>query len=661
MSLISQLLIPLQITVPCIYPSSSFNYNFRLFDSDILKVHLDPYPSNLLNHRFFDATVEYAGIVGSGNMYVKKEDSCDKYPDVKMSFSWNNSDYLLQKSNDYFTISNATVELNTTDTESGCGYNHTLVIPLIKRQNLADFDSNFNPSSSASTTTACPSKTQYISLGIAVDCSVSQQSKNDVNAMEQEVLQNLAKTNVAYAKFFNVQLILTDLIIRTSCSQKYTGASSPIVSGEFDKWNQPCSSEYGIGARISDFSLWRSQRKDAIDLWHLFSTCSSDGKVGLAWPSAVCNNGATTATGNLIYSGTSISTRQQNSWKVMAHEIAHNFGAIHDCLSPTCDGTCHQCSPTCNCNNQYLMNPNQNVATDDFSPGTILDVCNTIPSFKCMKSSMNITTFKTNTCGNGIVDPGEECDCGDLCDVNKCCNSQCKFTTGSVCSDTNQGCCNNCQFSPANSVCRLKESICDVEEQCNGNSGDCPTDVYGADGTSCTDNGFKGNCASKYCTSADKQCINAYSTSTGACSGFGTNECILTCSQNGGCAQYASYLIDGTLCGGGYGLCEEGTCAYANGCNIKINLGASFMGFVTTYQTFFIIGGVVLGLLLLKYIYNKFRNKKRNRVEHLLQPDELEKINEQIAKLEAEDEINSINSTAIVSPTRRRAHEIEIE
>src|SRR5439155_15402802 len=73
--------------------------------------------------------------------------------------------------------------------------------------------------------------------------------------------------------------------------------------------------------------------------------------------------------------------------------------------------------------------------------------------------------FTTVDCGNGILDPGEECDDGNL-------------RNGDCCSST-------CQFEAAGTVCRAAAGFCDVAETCSGSSATCPADGLKAAGTVC--------------------------------------------------------------------------------------------------------------------------------------------------------------------------------
>lgn len=68
--------------------------------------------------------------------------------------------------------------------------------------------------------------------------------------------------------------------------------------------------------------------------------------------------------------------------------------------------------------------------------------------------------YTEGSCGNGTVDPGEQCDDGGAC-------------------------CLNCLISPGGTSCRGSAGVCDVAEFCDGVSTACPADVVVGAGTPC--------------------------------------------------------------------------------------------------------------------------------------------------------------------------------
>uniref|UniRef100_A0A8B9UZD4 ADAM metallopeptidase domain 32 n=1 Tax=Anas zonorhyncha TaxID=75864 RepID=A0A8B9UZD4_9AVES len=117
-------------------------------------------------------------------------------------------------------------------------------------------------------------------------------------------------------------------------------------------------------------------------------------------------------------------------------------------------------------------------------------------------------------CGNGVMEHGEQCDCGftvclQACAVDKCCTSQCKLKPGVKCSSGQ--CCENCQFKAKNSLCRPPADVqCDLAEYCDGSSASCPPDLYVQDGHDCEHG--TGYCYKGRCQSADLQCRRLYGT-----------------------------------------------------------------------------------------------------------------------------------------------------
>lgn len=213
------------------------------------------------------------------------------------------------------------------------------------------------------------------------------------------------------------------------------------------------------------------------------------------------------------------------------------------------------------------MNPTTMDATNRFSPCTIGNICSGIAnkqvSTSCLTSNKNVNLITAGECGNGIVEDGEDCDCGGVqgCGSDACCDpTTCKFTTRSVCDDANDSCCTNCQFAPSTKVCRTStDPACDSQETCTGNSSACPKDVTAPNGQDC---GNGRSCASGSCTSRDLQCQQAVNGSTGACD---DSSCMLSCGSASlgpnTCLLLQQNFIDGTLCGFGLtGKCTNGQC-----------------------------------------------------------------------------------------------------
>ncbi|KAJ1565453.1 hypothetical protein HK405_012328, partial [Cladochytrium tenue] len=268
-------------------------------------------------------------------------------------------------------------------------------------------------------------------------------------------------------------------------------------------------------------------------------------------------------------SGTAVSSIVPTEWKVVAHEVGHNFGAIHDCTSDLCavnSTACCPCNP-CNCNGQYLMHPTDNASTGNFSTCSITYICETLQSSdrnSCLKLPGALTTISENICGNGIKEGSEECDCGDStsCASDPCCDgTTCKLKSGAVCDDLNDDCCSSCQFKASGVVCRASTGICDYAETCSGTNGTCPDDLYAPNGQTCGSSGAGLSCASGVCTSRQLQCqtSSASVNTTGVCPGYDST-CQLLCVDSAGtCLQLAGTFADGTPCGYA-GSCSAGNC-----------------------------------------------------------------------------------------------------
>ncbi|XP_031723650.1 disintegrin and metalloproteinase domain-containing protein 11-like isoform X2 [Anarrhichthys ocellatus] len=108
-------------------------------------------------------------------------------------------------------------------------------------------------------------------------------------------------------------------------------------------------------------------------------------------------------------------------------------------------------------------------------------------------------------CGNGFVEPGEECDCGSQVECARsggACCKKCTLTHDAMCS--NGLCCSSCKYERRGVVCRETVNDCDIPESCTGDSSQCPHNVHRLDGYMCDTN--QGRCYGGRCRTRDGQC-----------------------------------------------------------------------------------------------------------------------------------------------------------
>ncbi|TRY85661.1 hypothetical protein DNTS_020363, partial [Danionella cerebrum] len=190
----------------------------------------------------------------------------------------------------------------------------------------------------------------------------------------------------------------------------------------------------------------------------------------------------------------------------LAHELGHNFGMNHDTPERGCG--CRASGDRAGC----IMTPStrypfpttfsscsQKDLVDSLGKGVGMCLFNT-PEIKLL--------YGGQKCGNGYVEEGEQCDCGDLEEcLNPCCNaSTCTLKEGTVCAHGQ--CCEKCQLKPAGIACRESSNSCDLPEFCTGAEPHCPPNVYLHDGQQCQ--GVNGHCYNSVCQTHEQQCVTLW-------------------------------------------------------------------------------------------------------------------------------------------------------
>ncbi|XP_066445296.1 disintegrin and metalloproteinase domain-containing protein 19 [Eleutherodactylus coqui] len=183
----------------------------------------------------------------------------------------------------------------------------------------------------------------------------------------------------------------------------------------------------------------------------------------------------------------------------MAHEMGHNFGMSHDaagcCTAKPEDGGCIMAAATGHPFPRVFNTCNRRELDRFLRSGGGMCLSNT-PDTK--------TLYGGARCGNGFLEEGEQCDCGDQeqCD-NPCCNATtCSLMPGAECAHGT--CCHECRLKPPGFPCRKTSRACDLPEFCTGHSPVCPSNSFQLDGTSCQ-NG-EAFCYNGRCLTHQQQC-----------------------------------------------------------------------------------------------------------------------------------------------------------
>ncbi|KAF1749287.1 hypothetical protein GCK72_025754 [Caenorhabditis remanei] len=232
------------------------------------------------------------------------------------------------------------------------------------------------------------------------------------------------------------------------------------------------------------------------DTGYLLTTLKFDeGVVGKAYKGTMCS---------YDYSGGIYVDHNNDTVETVAtfaHELGHTFGMDHD---PNDKDVCYCPMPRC------IMNPQsghmevwsecsvKNLASG-FNRGIDLCLFNE-PGQKPSDAK----------CGNGIVEAGEECDCGPLKCDNHCCNgSTCKLIGEAQCASGD--CCDlkTCKPKPRATVCRAATGICDLDEFCNGETNECPADFFVQNGATCPGRDLE-FCYEGGCGSRNDQCAKLW-------------------------------------------------------------------------------------------------------------------------------------------------------
>ncbi|KAI1904346.1 hypothetical protein AGOR_G00004710 [Albula goreensis] len=248
-----------------------------------------------------------------------------------------------------------------------------------------------------------------------------------------------------------------------------------------------------------------------------------DGVLGLAWVGAPAGSSGGICEKSKLYSdgkkkslNTGIITVQNYASHVppkvshitFAHEVGHNFGSPHDSGTDCTPGESK--SQDLKEKGNYIMYAR--ATSGDKLNNNKFSICSVRNISQVLEKKRGYCFVESGQpiCGNGLVEAGEECDCGysdqckDQCcyDANQADGTKCKLKPGKVCSPSQGPCCTqDCSYKSNMDKCR-EESECAHQGMCNGSTAQCPTSEPKANFTAChgeTQVCLNGGCSGSIC------------------------------------------------------------------------------------------------------------------------------------------------------------------
>uniref|UniRef100_A0A663FH78 ADAM metallopeptidase domain 19 n=1 Tax=Aquila chrysaetos chrysaetos TaxID=223781 RepID=A0A663FH78_AQUCH len=267
----------------------------------------------------------------------------------------------------------------------------------------------------------------------------------------------------------------------------------------WSSWNK-CDVTENPYSTLKSFLAWSSKERvhRKHDNAQLITGVPFQGTtVGLAPVMAMCSDFQSGGV-NMDHSDNAIGVAA-----TIAHEMGHNFGMNHDsagcCTTPAEDGGCIMASATGHPFPKVFNQCNRKELEKYLQSGGGMCLSN-MPDTKKM--------YGGKKCGNGYLEEGEECDCGEVEECNNpCCDaSTCSLRLGADCA--HGSCCHQCKLMSPGTLCRERSGLCDLPEYCTGESPFCPPNSYQIDGASC--DGGKAYCYSGMCLTYKDQCLQLW-------------------------------------------------------------------------------------------------------------------------------------------------------
>ncbi|XP_067389763.1 disintegrin and metalloproteinase domain-containing protein 33 [Emydura macquarii macquarii] len=321
---------------------------------------------------------------------------------------------------------------------------------------------------------------KYMELFIVADHTLFLNQNLNLGHTKQRILE-IANYVDKFYRSLNIKVALIGLEVWTERDQCTVTSDANATLWSFLQWKKTLKSRKKHDN--AQLLTGRTFRGTTIGMAPLEGMCSADNSGGVSVDHSELPIGAAAT---------------------MAHEIGHNFGMSHDsegcCVEAAPDqGGCVMAAATGHPFPRVFSSCSKRQLASYFQKGGGMCLFN-------MPDTKDLVVGKK--CGNGFLEDGEECDCGELEEcTNPCCNAHnCTLKAGAQCAHGD--CCQNCKLKTAGTMCREPAGSCDLPEYCTGASPYCPANVYLLDGSACASG--EAYCSNGMCMTHHQQCVQLW-------------------------------------------------------------------------------------------------------------------------------------------------------
>ncbi|XP_017327522.1 disintegrin and metalloproteinase domain-containing protein 33 [Ictalurus punctatus] len=322
--------------------------------------------------------------------------------------------------------------------------------------------------------------TKYMELYIVADNTLYRKQNKDLEKTQRRIME-IANYVDKFYRALNIRVPLIGLEVWTDRDQCIINEEPNATLWSFLQWRQKLKSrKKHDNAQLLTGVIFKGT---TIGMAPLEGMCSHENSGGI----------------NVDHSDLPIGAAA-----TMAHEIGHNFGMSHDhegcCVEATAEqGGCVMAAATGHPFPKVFSRCSKKDLDNYFQKGGGMCLFN-MPNMKDLVGGKR--------CGNGFVEEGEECDCGEPEEcTNDCCHaSNCTLKQDAQCA--HGVCCEGCKLKQAGTMCRSAAGSCDLPEYCTGGSPYCPSNVYLLDGSTCQYG--HAYCYNGMCLTHEQQCLQLW-------------------------------------------------------------------------------------------------------------------------------------------------------